>query len=321
MQPDMQPAAKKQRVEGSSGKQQQQQGKKSKKPPSPEIQVRCRLRTHPVVVPPARPVAVCCPLHLPANPHAFPAMPQTCAQVRMEIHAAARANDVGAALAALDRALESGIRVAPDCYVSVLYLCSGGDSWERQLRSSAEGAGAGEEEDEAQQQQQQPEAAEADTAAAADAAGPAEPAALRGPQPSAEEVARRAQALFAEMQASGGRLPLNEMCYTALARLAALQGDADRAFALAQEAAAAGIPPKLRSYTPALIAYAERGACDKAFEGGWAKWVTQRAAGRHGRAERSLPRAAALALLEPPSPHAMRPTWADPPLLLLQWTA
>ena len=30
---------------------------------------------------------------------------------------------------------------------------------------------------------------------------------------------------------------------------------------------AAGIPPKLRSFTPALGAYAEQGNCDKAFEG------------------------------------------------------
>jgi hypothetical protein len=30
---------------------------------------------------------------------------------------------------------------------------------------------------------------------------------------------------------------------------------------------AAGIPPKLRSFTPALVAYAEQGNCDKAFEG------------------------------------------------------
>lgn len=29
----------------------------------------------------------------------------------------------------------------------------------------------------------------------------------------------------------------------------------------------AGIPPKLRSYTPALIAYAEAGDADKAFQG------------------------------------------------------
>ena len=31
---------------------------------------------------------------------------------------------------------------------------------------------------------------------------------------------------------------------------------------------AAGIAPKLRSFTPALVAYAEQGNCDKAFEGG-----------------------------------------------------
>lgn len=30
---------------------------------------------------------------------------------------------------------------------------------------------------------------------------------------------------------------------------------------------AAGLAPKLRSFTPALVAYAEAGAADKAFEG------------------------------------------------------
>jgi hypothetical protein len=34
-----------------------------------------------------------------------------------------------------------------------------------------------------------------------------------------------------------------------------------------QEMLAAGITPKLRSFTPALVAYAEAGNCDKAFEG------------------------------------------------------
>jgi hypothetical protein len=37
--------------------------------------------------------------------------------------------------------------------------------------------------------------------------------------------------------------------------------------ALLQEMLAAGVAPKLRSFTPALAAYAEQGNCDKAFEG------------------------------------------------------
>lgn len=44
------------------------------------------------------------------------------------------------------------------------------------------------------------------------------------------------------MKGSEGRLPLNEMCFTALARLAAAQGDADRAFQLAQARGAGAWP-------------------------------------------------------------------------------
>jgi hypothetical protein len=85
---------------------------------------------------------------------------------------------------------------------------------------------AGEEQLQQQEQQEQPPA---DTEAAAEEP----PAAPVVPLPPA--VARaRAQALFDEMRASEGRLALSEMCYTAMARLAASEGDADGAFALAQ---------------------------------------------------------------------------------------
>ena len=165
----------------------------------------------------------------------------------MDIQAAAKANDVAAALAAFDRAKRDGVKVSPDLFVSLLYLCSGGDTWERQLRSAGEGeeeaggaaaaaapaaaeGAAGEgaaAAAAAEPQQEQAEAAEG-------AAPPAEAPAPTVEQLPAEEVARRAGELFSEMEQSGGRLPLNEMCYTAMARLAALQGDADRAFALVQ---------------------------------------------------------------------------------------
>lgn len=183
----------------------------------------------------------------------------------MEIQSAAKENDVATALAVFDRAKSEGIRISTDMYITLMYLCSGGDTWERQLSS------AGEDE---QQQEQAAAAAGAAAEAAGGAAAEGAAAAANGTtsaaaageqqeaaavaagengsaaageegvvpaaaapaveQPPPEEVARRAAELFAEMEQSGGKLPMNEMCYTAMARLAALQGDADRAFALVQ---------------------------------------------------------------------------------------
>jgi proteinaceous RNase P len=192
----MGPAAKKQRVDGGGGgqPQQQQQQKKNKKAPTPEQ------------------------------------------AVRTEIHQAAKANDLAAALAAFDRAKAGGIRLSPDLYVSLLYLCGGGDSWVQQLRQqeaahAAPGAG------EAAlpgADDSGPEAVEVAAPTPEGQQPDAAPAAAPLPQPCAEEVLRRAQGLFDEMQASQGRLQLNEMCYTAMARLAAGGGDADKAFQLAQ---------------------------------------------------------------------------------------
>lgn len=200
----MGPAAKKQRVDGADGgsgggslPQQQQQQKKKRKAPTPEQ------------------------------------------AVRTEIHQAAKANDLAAALAAFDRAKAGGIRLSPDLYVSLLYLCGGGDSWVQQLRQqeAADAAlGAGEPRL-LGANDNGPAAVEVAAAAAAAPEGQqpdAAPAAAPLPQPCAEEVLRRAQGLFDEMQASQGRLHLNEMCYTAMARLAAGGGDADKAFQLAQ---------------------------------------------------------------------------------------
>ena len=262
----MEPAAKKQRVDGQQGQQQQAQKQqhqgqgKRKKPPSPEVLVRgctriCSrslslfalgggLQTCTGAWPPH-------PAH--CLPVAAPPMSQLL-QVRMEIQAAAKENDVATALAVFDRAKKEGIRVSPELYITLLYLCSGGDSWERQLSS------AGEDEQQPQPQQQ---AGAASVAAAEAAAGDGAAAAANGEQqqqrqqqsvaagengsavaaaapapaveqPAPGEVARRASELFAEMEQSRGLMPMNEMCYTAMARLAALQGDADRAFELVQ---------------------------------------------------------------------------------------
>ena len=199
----MGPAAKKQRVDGADGggggqpQPQQHQQKKKKKAPTPEQ------------------------------------------AVRSEIHQAAKANDLAAALAAFDRAKAGGIRLSPDLYVSLLYLCGGGDSWVQQLRQQ-EATDAAPAAGEAAAPDANGSGPAAAVEAAAAAAAPegqqpdASPAAALLPQPCAEEVLRRAQGLFDEMQASQGRLHLNEMCYTAMARLAAGGGDADKAFQLAQ---------------------------------------------------------------------------------------
>ncbi|PSC70853.1 pentatricopeptide repeat [Micractinium conductrix] len=248
----MQHAAKKQRTEGGAAQQQapgqqqqQQQLKKRKKPPTPEI------------------------------------------LARMAIHQAAKANDLTAALTAFDQAKADGLKMGTDLYVSLLYLCGGGDAWEATLQQlygggdAQAGAAAAEAAPATAAEQPEPAAARPQPVAAPPAAeaelpvpgvdvgaaeAAAEPSAPRQPQPSGEERARRASELFEEMKASGGRLGLNEMCFTAMARLAAARGDADRAFALAQETLEHGIAPKLRSYSPALIAFAEAGNANKAFE-------------------------------------------------------
>lgn len=57
-----------------------------------------------------------------------------------------------------------------------------------------------------------------------------------------------------------------QVCYTALARMAATEGKPDQALAAAREALAAGLHVKLRGFVPALKAYCKAGDVDKAFE-------------------------------------------------------
>ncbi|KAH7420413.1 hypothetical protein KP509_13G006700 [Ceratopteris richardii] len=58
----------------------------------------------------------------------------------------------------------------------------------------------------------------------------------------------------------------NEATFTAVARLAVAKGDGDLAFETVQKMAAAGIPPKLRSYGPPLLCFCEHKQVEKAFE-------------------------------------------------------
>ena len=198
---------------------------------------------------------------------------------RQAIHQAAKENDLQGALAVFDRAKAEGVRLSADLYISLLYLCSGGDAWEQRLSSSsslppslasaaagsahaaAVGAAAGQ-----QQQQQEEQQQEQLGEAVADDADAVEQAAVPSPQLQqqldAAVVLQRAQGIFDEMTTSGvgegaasaaaaagasaaadgsggggkrlQRLAPTEMCFTALARLYACSGDADRAFQLAK---------------------------------------------------------------------------------------
>lgn len=50
-----------------------------------------------------------------------------------------------------------------------------------------------------------------------------------------------------------------EVAFTSLARLAAAAGDGDAAFAAAQKVVAQSLVPRLRSFVPALVAFAAAG--------------------------------------------------------------
>jgi Pentacotripeptide-repeat region of PRORP len=61
-------------------------------------------------------------------------------------------------------------------------------------------------------------------------------------------------------------LPLTETGYTSLARMAASAGDGAAALAAAQAMVAAGISPRLRSFTPALLAFSTAGQVRRTHE-------------------------------------------------------
>lgn len=57
-----------------------------------------------------------------------------------------------------------------------------------------------------------------------------------------------------------------ELAYTALARMAAAAGDGDAALQATHRGLQAGVAPKLRGFTPALLAYAVKGQVEHAFQ-------------------------------------------------------
>ncbi|KAK3143259.1 hypothetical protein QOZ80_4AG0298190 [Eleusine coracana subsp. coracana] len=76
------------------------------------------------------------------------------------------------------------------------------------------------------------------------------------------DAARRGFDIFARMEADG--VQPNEATLTSVARLAAATRDPAMAFSVVRRMAQAGIPPRLRSYGPALFAYCDAKDADGA---------------------------------------------------------
>jgi proteinaceous RNase P len=158
-----------------------------------------------------------------------------------------------------DRCQADGVKLSAELYVSLLYLCSGGEGWEAQL---GRGAAALQQPGSAAAATTAAPAAADGNAVAAQATGGSEAAAAAQEQPSEAaaagaspsspkqqgqqqgqqqqqlldptEVRQRAQQFFEELKKFGGARAPKEMSYTALARMAAAGGDVDGAFALVQ---------------------------------------------------------------------------------------
>ncbi|OMP05195.1 hypothetical protein CCACVL1_02016, partial [Corchorus capsularis] len=64
----------------------------------------------------------------------------------------------------------------------------------------------------------------------------------------------------------GDKVSPNEATFTSMARLAAAREDPDMAFELVKQMKGLGIPPRLRSYGPALFGFCQKGNAEKGYE-------------------------------------------------------
>ena len=171
--------------------------------------------------------------------------------LRRQIDQAAKEGSVAKAVAAFREA-----EAAPDLRLSahacnvVLHLCVGGDAWEGLLRRKVYGTAA----------------------AAASAFAPGPRAAGAAAAPALEEVTSYESVQDVVRYMTERQVPLTEMSLTALARAAAVLGEPGRAFDHAREACTRytggdrDFQPRLRTFTPALIAYCAARELDKVWE-------------------------------------------------------
>jgi len=146
-------------------------------------------------------------------------------EARLSIQLAARENDFHAAFEAFDAAVASGLKLPSDAYVTLMFLASGGDDWEALVDKKHAGD--------------------------------------QGALGNLAEFLGRCEEVLTRMREAGHKA--QEMCYTALARRDALLGDPSAAFAHASCVIKEGLTPRLRCFTPALVAFAVHGDCDNAF--------------------------------------------------------
>ena len=163
-------------------------------------------------------------------------------EVRLAIQMAARERSIDSAFLAYDRAKDQGIKVTLDSFACIMFLCSGGDDWEQLLQNRNSKTDVNN----------------------TDAKESTSTIIGEGQIEVTPELMARGHSLLEDMQEAG--IAPNEICFTALSRMEALAGNPDEALAIAKSVAAKELTPRLRCFTPALVAYAELGNGAKAFE-------------------------------------------------------
>lgn len=146
---------------------------------------------------------------------------------RKAIQQAASQGDVRTAFKTFDEAKNEGVKLTPDCFITLLFLASGGDSWERYVPGYNRVEKAG------------------------------------GSEDAFKDYMSRCDDILDDMKREG--YAAVEMCYTALARRDAVLGHADAAFQRALLVEEEGLTPRLRCYLPALTAYAAKGDAKGAY--------------------------------------------------------
>lgn len=153
-------------------------------------------------------------------------------EVASRLHAACKQQHSREVLSIYQQAVADGISLQQHVYNTVLYQAACGDTWEKLAR---------------RQFGQQVELAD-DAMSADDVA----------------YVTSKAGGIVEAIQAHGWKL--DEVGYTAMARVALLQGRPGEAMQWALRAKEAGQPVRLRSYHPALVGFGHEGDAEQAMQ-------------------------------------------------------
>jgi len=184
--------------------------------------------------------------------------------VRKEIAMAAKDNNVQAALNVYEKALSDDIPIKSDCYYTLLFLLSGGDAWEDLLisptnnkekekdTSSPVGTNSMPLEERLSMAEDIMESLKSRSEPGGEGGGGG-----GGAEQTGDSV---------PPSSSSGPGRIKEMGLTSMARLAAACGKGDKAFNIALQVEKNGLTPRLRSFAPALAAFAEQGNVAKALE-------------------------------------------------------